>query len=418
MAAESGPLSYGQLSVWRDVEHLPPERRHEANTWAYWTLPAGLETAAVRRALGELGRRHRSLHTRYDVTDPAAPRQVADTALEGPQVTEADHAAGNPVPALLARPFDLENEVGWRAQIVTRAGRPSAVALVKHHMTADGWCEDVLRADFLRLLHDPRTPADPPPGPLELARWQRGEHGARQNAAALDHWRRVLAAGPAAFPVRDAQRPLQCVLRSRAALAGGRALAQRLGASLPGVVLAAYLRGVAELTERTVLVAQLMSANRFLPRWRSVVTSMNQWTAAPVPLRPQDDFEAQVRLVNRAAMTAYRHGMYDVDALSGLRRHEWPHPQPQEATCAFNFLGMDGIAPAGRGREPTVVWEEPFSTIGPRCYLRAAAEGDGGLTLRLRVTGISRQRTLELLTGIHDLLVAEPAQRFAAPAAR
>ncbi|GAA0664587.1 hypothetical protein GCM10010193_14930 [Kitasatospora atroaurantiaca] len=409
--ADAGPLSHGQLSVWRDIEGLPRERWHEANTWAHWPVPDGFGTERVRRALHTLGARHQSLHTLYEFDDPAKPRQLLRRFDGDVELTVAESAPGGPAAVaaeLLGRPFDLRSEYGWRARIVTDGGRPSGVVLVKHHMTADGWCDGVLAADFQRLLQDPALPAEPSaPGPSELAAWQHAEHRSRQRNAASAHWEKVFTSGRAGYPRADAPATgyLQCTLRSRHARAGARALADRTGTPLSSVVLAAYTFSLARVTGIGLLVAQLMSSNRFLPEWREVVTSMNQWTAAPLAMAPGTGFAEHAALVHRASLAAYRHGMYDVDTVARLRERNWPHPVPYEATCAFNFLTLDGLS-APAETDPLMVWEEPFSTIGHGCYLRAADEGGESLALRLRTRDIPQDQVAAIVEGTHALLVS------------
>ncbi|GAA1083127.1 condensation domain-containing protein [Kitasatospora arboriphila] len=412
--ADAGLLSHGQLSVWRDVEGLPRHRWHEANTWTHWTVPDGVGTGRVRQALHALGARHQSLHTVYDFGDPAAPRQVlrpfdgevgitespAGPATAGPAATAAE---------LLAEPFHLEREFGWRARIVTKGGRPTTVVLVKHHLTADGWCDGVLAADFRRLLHEPDLPAEPfAPGPSELADWQHSEQRARQRNAAAAHWERVFTSGRAAYPRPDGAAAgfLQCTVRSRRARAGAQAIADRAGVPLSAAVLAAYTLSLARTAGLDFVVAQLMSSNRFLPQWRDVVTSMNQWTAAPLAVDPGADLAEHAARTHRAALAAYRHGMYDVDTVADLCGRSWPHPVPYEATCAYNFLALEGPTGPGdpAGNDPEVLWEEPFSTIGHGCYLRATDEGGTSLALRLRTRDIPRDQVAAVVEGTHALL--------------
>ncbi|WP_438306840.1 condensation domain-containing protein (plasmid) [Streptomyces sp. HUAS TT11] len=401
------PLSYGQLSVWRDIEGLPEERRHEANTWARWQVPGDTGVPEVRRALRALGARHPSLHTVYDLTDPDAPRQSVRPDLVGDTETTASEAGPGEVDevlaGLLARPFNLTGEPGWRAHLVTTGtgtGPVREVLLVKHHMTADGWCDRVLREDFLALLAGDR--AEPPAvGPAELAEWQLAPGRERSRAAAVAHWQDVIASGSSGFPGTDPSgRPvLQATVRSHRALRGAQALAERSGTGLSAVVLGAYTLAVARAAGEDAPVVQMMSANRFHPRWRDVVTSMNQWTAARHPV--VDDLDEHMRRTHRMSMSAYRHGMVDVDRIARMRALSPGH----EPTCAFNFLRLDH--PCGPGdADGALVWEEPFSTIGHGCYLRAADEAGVSLALRLRTKGIPRDLAARIVTDVHGLLAS------------
>ncbi|MFD7164763.1 condensation domain-containing protein [Streptomyces violascens] len=403
---DTGVLSYGQLSVWRDIESLPRERRHEANTWAHWEVPPGTTAEQVRKALRTLGVRHPSLRTVYEVHG-GVPRQAVRSFGGGVELDCVEGSPGDTGPMtdeLLGRAFELGEDFGWRARIVTESGRPTTVLLAKHHIVADGWCDAVLQRDFRTVLRDPAAPP-PTAGPLDLAQWQHSEHRARARESAALHWEKVYASGASGFPLHSADGFLQCTLRSRRARAGAQALAERTGAALASVVLAAYTLAVARIGGVEQLVTQVMFSNRSHPQWRSVVTSMNQWVAAPLTVG--DSFEEHIARVGGATLRAYRHGMYDVDAAAALQRHA---DRPYEATCAFNYLRLDGLSTqGGRGLaepEDEPQWERPFSTIGHGCYLRAADEGGDTLALRLRTHGIPRDRVAALVTETCSLLAS------------
>lgn len=424
---ESAPLSYGQLSVWRDVRDLDASRRHEANTRSIWALggqPGAVTTTEVERALLALGQRHESLRTVYDLSDPYAPTQrVSPTCEVETGVTEYvlgdSPEADEFVDQLAARPFDLAVEPSWRFRIVTQAGRPYAAVVIKHHITADGWSDDALRREFRALLRSGAAPGSPPnpPTPRELAAWQRNGAGAARAAALRAHWEQIFGLSAAQLPLGEddagADAAFQCAARSRSAHAAAMRLAQRLSVPLSSVVLAAFVRSVARRAGDGTLVAQLMSSNRFVPPWSSVISSMNQWTAAALGA-PGGDFESFVRHLHSRSLLAYRHGMYDVDEIDVLRDKSRVGREPYQATCAFNFLTAPAAAAAasaaatasaaGRGgapdSKPEVAWEAPFSRIGHPCYLRAMDVGGRTLELRLRTLGLAKSLTGDILADV------------------
>jgi hypothetical protein len=148
-----------------------------------------------------------------------------------------------------------------------------------------------------------------------------------------------------------------------------------------------------------------MSSNRFVPPWNTVISSMNQWTAAMLDA-PDGEFEPFVRHVHARSLSAYRHGMYDVDENDLLRDKVRAGREAYEATCAYNYIGGATAPAAGRGAdaepvsEPEFVWEAPFSRIGHPCYLRAAGIGGHTLELRLRTLGLAKPLTGELLADV------------------
>ena len=59
------PLTFGQLSLWRSVERLPPGQLVNTNVGYVWELPRGCTVEAVLNALDMLQERHESLRTGY-----------------------------------------------------------------------------------------------------------------------------------------------------------------------------------------------------------------------------------------------------------------------------------------------------------------------------------------------------------------
>ncbi|MFJ6215505.1 condensation domain-containing protein [Streptomyces sp. NPDC092296] len=400
---EPAQLSYGQLSVWRDVRGLGRDRWHEANTRTIWRLSPDEEHGVreVEDAILSLAGRHESLRTVYGLTDPFAPTQRVL-----PSVGEVDSGVVECRPEefdavlteLAAGPFDLRTAPSWRCRILTQGGRPRSVVMVKHHITADGWSNGVLKSDFHTALRS-GAPVDAPAPPTarELAAWQRSDGGRARRAALIAYWERIF--GLAAAPLRRASpdEAFQCTVRSRRAYGQARRLADRLSVPLSSVVLAAFAWTVARAAGPGTLVAQLMSSNRFTPPWKNVISSMNQWTAAAVTAAPEE-FPPFLGHVHAQSLLAYRHGMYDVDEVDAVRDRVRDGREPYEATCAFNFLA-DAAPPPDAAPESGLLWEVPFSRIGHPCYLRATDEGGETLELRLRTMGIADTLTRDLLEG-------------------
>ncbi|MEU0128119.1 condensation domain-containing protein [Streptomyces sp. NPDC006289] len=404
---EPAPLSYGQLSVWRDVRELSRGRWHEANTQSLWRLPEDEDHSAreVENAVLTLVGRHESLRTAYDLTDTFAPAQRVlpfldrvDSGVVECRPEEFDAL----VDGLASEPFDLRVAPSWRFRVVTRHGRPRVVVMIQHHITADGWSNGVLEADFRAALSG-AAPAGAAPAttPRGLAAWQRSEGRSARRAALTAYWERIFGLSAASLSATGPPAPpdsaFQYSVRSRQVYRRAREFADGLSVPVSSVVLAAFAWNVARTAGPGAAVVQLMSSNRFVPPWNTVVSSMNQWTAASVDPAP-DDFAAYVGHVHTQSLLAYRHGMYDVDEMDALRDKVRAGREPYEASLGFNFL--TGAAPppdSAHGAE--TVRESPFSRIGHPCYLRATAEGGESLQLRLRTMGLADSLTRELLEG-------------------
>jgi condensation domain-containing protein len=432
------PLSYGQLSVWRDIRDLPQTRWHEANNGIRWSLPEGgdVDPEATIRALGGVYRRHPALRTRYSWKDKLAPEQYvlppdATDGLDPKPLECAPDEAAAVLEQDLTRPFDLERESSWRTRVLTHLGRPFEVQCVKHHIAADAWGANIVETDFRAFLRGERESAaqdGPAPGPIDLARWQRSAERSTQRAATAEYWRRMLGLDatqlPGAADSVATEEILHYSIRSERALRHAQALADRLGVLTSSVVLAAYLRCVADVVQEARIVAQLMSANRHLRRLRDVVTSTNQWVVLAAQLGPSTpsagpgaagvDFADQVTAVHEAALRAYRHGMYDVDEIDRLSREVRGETGDTFATCAFNYVRQEGISalmPQDPESLDEPVWSRPLHGIGHPCYLRAFDEGGRALALGLRTKGVPRDIARKILEGTHALLLSADANR-------
>lgn len=419
----SVPLTYGQLAIWRDVESLPEDRWHEPNLAQTWALPAGTGLGAVREALAALARRHESLRTTYDLTDPAAPEQVPhlpaapEVHVERTADPRADLGAVGEEAA--RQMFSLVREPPWRAVVVAAGGTPTHLVLAHHHIVADGVAMAILRRDFFAALTG--TLGDAVTGPRTILEHERSPAGRRRAAAALDYWAKLLAE----VPPRAAGEPpfVEARLVSRSLARSARRVAARLRVSLANVVLAAYCAGLFALTEDDRLAVRVLSSNRFDPYRLDVVTSMNQWIPVLVDRASRTDPAALIRELVRRTRVAYAHGVYDVDrvfrmlAEAGCRREQY------DSTWSFNFIsrppeqpagpdgaaGPDGVAGAGPeggadGEDEPVEWAAPFSSVGPRYYLRVI-EG-AALTFEVRVPARQSRIAAELIRRIREFLLA------------
>ncbi|MEU9119870.1 condensation domain-containing protein [Streptomyces sp. NPDC048506] len=412
--SEAGPLSLGQLSVWHDIRGLPAQRWHEPNNAAAWPLPRGVTAEQVRTAVRTLANRHPSLRTRYDVRNADAPGQLPPDATTDDTLPVLDDADADPADLateLAGEPFHLGRQHGWRARLLTRSGAPSHLLFSKHHITADAWAQELLHQEFRQALTDPEGLGPAPPGPADLAAEQYGPAGLRRQSAALDHWTHLLAHAPSTTLPRTADTAgevVQATLRSTAARPAAHALAERARVSVSSVILAAYARSVARICGADALLVQLMSANRFAGRWKGVVTSMNQWVPALVEHARNDDLVTLADAVHWSGLGAFRHGMHDVTAVAALRARM---PHAAEPACAFNYVAVpDGPHPGAPPRPPlsagppTLTWEEPFTTIGPRCYARAL-ETEDALAVRLTAKDLGREQCADLLWDLHQSLL-------------
>ncbi|MGY0064549.1 condensation domain-containing protein [Streptomyces sp. LZ34] len=416
----SGPLSYGQISLWRDIQRLPRDRWHEVNISTVWELPEGTGAAAVKDALKALAHRHPSLRTTYDLSDPHHPVQLVHEPDSLSDLKVPEEAAGDvqeTARRMAALPFDLTTEFGWRGRVLTRSGTATHLVFTHHHLAADNWSQGILREEFQKALADPGSFLGPGDSYslITMAEEQRGDPFKARRTAAERHWEKVLTASAEIpeqpLPTSD-ERPfhvLQAAVRSTAAQTAAQQLAERLSLPKSSVLLTAYTRAVAQVCGLPSVPVRLQSSNRGNARWGSYVTSMNQWAAGCLDANAGTSFGELAQGINKAAFLAYRMGMYDPDSI-GLMKQRFPSagidPEP---VWAFNYM----VRPAARAADPeesdvpVVKWERQVSAIGPKFHTRFIEDGSAALTIWLRAREVGKELVSELLLGIHEVLVSE-----------
>jgi hypothetical protein len=400
---ETYPATVGQLSVWRDIEKLPPERLWEANLLFVWDLPGqepgapALSAERIWAALAALAVRHGSLRTTYVVDGQGFPRQrLLDGAGDGTGSTAemvlnqirqgtadvAERAAMET--AELQRAIDVTRELPWRAWILSDAGRPAHVLLVVNHMAADGFASLVMNEDFLRLLAGETLP--PAIGPLELALDEQGEGNARLRTAER-YWRRTMAAAPRRRG--EGQERIGATLHTGIPMPLAHEAAAKLDATAGSALLAAYYRAVCAVTgERTQLMFP-MTANRFDERHAVVVTSLNQWVPMLLEFDEAEPFEAVVSKMHWKMFNARKNGLCSPDAILAIRDEQAdadPGYYYNPMLTDPGFPSEDSVVPS------TVEWYEPARATGPGFYVICRGITSLDLVLRVNRPGWDRPR--------------------------
>ncbi|GAB2729538.1 non-ribosomal peptide synthetase [Nocardia thraciensis] len=204
-------------------------------------LRGALDIDALTLALRDVVTRHESLRTRFPDTD-AGPVQVIvaehEAALAVPVIGGTPEQARDRARTLAARGFDLTTELPLRAELVRTGDREHLLALVIHHIAADGWSLEPLAADVMTAYTARRSGAAPAWEPLavqyaDFSVWQRAVLGEEHDpGSALSrqaaYWTERLAGLPDCLelPV-DHPRPPVASQRSAAVTA-------RLGAAVHG----------------------------------------------------------------------------------------------------------------------------------------------------------------------------------------
>ncbi|HEX5187893.1 MAG TPA: condensation domain-containing protein, partial [Streptosporangiaceae bacterium] len=337
MAAYEFPTSFGQRQMWLLAQVDSDEPTYNI-AWALW-LDGALDVSALRRAWNAALARHEALRTTFR-NESGVPVQVIEDEPPAPSLPvtsvqfgegefgegeigegEQESAALALISDLAKAPIDLAAGPLARAALVRLSADAHVLAVVMHHIVADGWSlrilSDELSADYEAISRgaDP-VAAEPPIQYADFAIWQIEHAESGGYAAAERFWRAELAdAQPALALPTDEPYPVNQTFAARhidttidAKLADGlRQLAARLGTTRFAVLLAAYAVVLSRLTGACDLLIAVPMAARTRPETESVVgLFMNT-----VPIRIQIDAAATlgdlVRSVHNATARALAH---------------------------------------------------------------------------------------------------------------
>lgn len=345
----TGPLCFGQLSIWRSIETNPLVDGIRSELRDGWPLPAGTTEQQVRAAVAALWRRHEGLRTTFE-SDGGDVRQVVHPNPDGVVAVRRLDAPADPARSgddLFAGPFVLTEEFAWQVRLVVLADGTSSVAVSIHHILADRWSFRLLLAEFHRLLVEPAALGPPATTPVALARLQRSDAWAARRSAARGYRTRLTEDfAETAAEATGAPGERICGSLDLTGVAGVVSrLAGAHGVTAQTVLLALFALGVHATTGRERLLVHLMVANRLRPEWHDLVTSMNQLVPAGIVVDAADTFAKLLRQVQTAGLAAMRNGCHDVDeaaAATGLPPGSpvdhvlnymvpaWPHAAPPD----------------------------------------------------------------------------------------
>lgn len=441
------PLTWGQQLLWLGTLASPPERRSGHTVVRTFDVPAGASTAMVSSALAELVERHETLRTTfhlpadgeaYQAVHPAAPVPTRETCC-------ADDSLGRVVDETTAElrtiGFDLAEPGLVRAVIVVVSDVPRHLVVATHHIVVDGWSWQVLRREFRTLVQAriDGVPASLPPvqwQPVDQAEYEGSAAGQRANAAALRYWDRRIAGMPdrvlpsSGNPV-SAQH--MATLRSPAAARALSWLGARYRVADSTLVLAVFGAVLGVVTGRDDSTVMTMAANRLTQRTRDLVACLAQYTAVHVDLSGDPTFAELLGRAGAAALTAYRHGQYDFQAMKAVeaeqaRRRGVVFSQP----AGLNFIRY--AEPPGQRADPgpvpdlsTADSELRVEPVGGGCArgvvllsVRPAADATE-LELLGDADALSTDELAALLRAVENLVVAgvtDADQRLSAPGRR
>ena len=328
MAVYEFPASFGQRRMWVLAEMDPGDPVYNI-AWALW-LDGPLEVDVLQQAWDAALVRHEALRTLFR-NEAGVPVQVIDDepAAQPLPVTSVEHlAAGEREPAArtlirdLARTsFDLATGPLVRAALVRLSPETHALAVVVHHIVADGWSFrvlfDELSADYEAISRGGGAAAEEPPIQYaDFAIWQLEHAEAGGYAPAERFWRTTLADAQPALPL-PADEPYPARQTFAAAGIDGaidaslakalKQLATREGTTQFAVLLAAYAVVLARLTGSDDLLVAVPMAARTRPETESVVGLFMNTVTIRIRIDRDGALSDLVRSVHAAVVQALAH---------------------------------------------------------------------------------------------------------------
>jgi amino acid adenylation domain-containing protein/non-ribosomal peptide synthase protein (TIGR01720 family) len=214
------PASFAQERLWV-IDQLTGTRAYHLAMAV--RLRGQLDSRALASAITALAARHESLRTTFGAVHGRPVQQIAPPspiALPRIDLRDAQAHRASPPPHVLARvltsvqaaPFDLAQGPLWRVVLLRLDPETHVLAIVVHHIIADGQSMGALMRDVTALYASARDrrPARLAPLPIQYADyavWQRAVLTDAAMARDVEYWRTQLAAiTPLALPT-DRPRP-------------------------------------------------------------------------------------------------------------------------------------------------------------------------------------------------------------------
>ncbi|MBT1258472.1 amino acid adenylation domain-containing protein, partial [Rhodococcus erythropolis] len=217
------PLSFAQQRMWfvNQLDTSSPAY----NIPLVVRLSGALDKPALRSAMSDVIARHESLRTMFPVhgdgpvqhivpTESAALPQLAETS-----VTD-EHHLRDELARMVSAGFDVAARIPLRAALFTIDEREHVLAVVVHHISADGFSMSPLTRDVMIAYEAHAYGGEPQWTPLpvqyaDFALWQREILGSGDDPGSviteqLAYWRRALSGAPDLLELPlDRDRPTQ-----------------------------------------------------------------------------------------------------------------------------------------------------------------------------------------------------------------
>ncbi|MDN5546729.1 MAG: condensation domain-containing protein, partial [Rhodococcus sp. (in: high G+C Gram-positive bacteria)] len=217
------PLSFAQQRMWfvNQLDTSSPAY----NIPLVVRLSGELDKPALRSAMSDVIARHESLRTMFPVHGDGPVQHIVPTeSAELPQLAETsvtdEHHLRDELARMVSAGFDVAARIPLRASLFTMNEREHVLAVVVHHISADGFSMSPLTRDVMIAYEAHAYGGEPQWTPLpvqyaDFALWQReilgsGDAPGTVLTEQLAYWRRALSGAPDLLELPlDRDRPTQ-----------------------------------------------------------------------------------------------------------------------------------------------------------------------------------------------------------------
>lgn len=425
--AGSGPLTWGQQSIWEVMRIADSSRAMGAVV----PLSDGKDADELASELAFFMCRYESMRTMLRIAPDGTTTQVV--AGSGEAVLKIVEVADAEDPYTVAQAmsdrwqatkFDYENEWPIRMAAVRHLGVWTHVVVCLSHLAADGAGAGVMMRELAerdRATNQARTPATSM-SPLELAARQAEPGTRRLSEVSLRYWEQTLRQiAPERFgpPVTDRPGPRyrQLTFRSEALRMAARVVGERLGGPFTPVILGAYAVMLRRIGGVDPVVVQGIVANRFRPGLTEATHPLcqNGILVIEVGDGPLDEV---VDRAQRASLRASKNAYFDpADHAAMLARVDEARGVHVDIACLFNARDQSGgpldpdplptAEEIAAARDRSVLsWGPPMEVFPEKAMLNFDDSfGAAELLLEADTHYVSAEQMVEMLRGMEEVVV-------------
>ncbi|HEY1107796.1 MAG TPA: condensation domain-containing protein, partial [Opitutaceae bacterium] len=374
------PLSDAQREVWF-ASQMSPGSALAYNESMTLRIAGALDVAALQRALNALVARHESLRIR--IAADGATQQIAASAETKLAVTEGQPEAAWQE-AQVRQPFTLAGGALFRPALLRVDAHTHLLALVVHHVIADGWSLGLMARE-LAELYKAELPGKPAAlaQPASFSAYLARKDAAPALPAARDYWRNEFKDGAPSFDLptdrpRKAERDYSGALALRtltpSTAAALKALCAQRGCTAFAALLAAYSALLHRLTGQDDLVIGVPSAGQVLGGETSLVGHFANLLAIRSTLRDTQTFGDYLAQITAKLNAAMDHSQLPFgEVLKQLNLPRDPSRAPL-APVVFNTTGRQTVLSFGEATGEGVPAPKPFVHFDLNLHFGIAGE--------------------------------------------